>query len=108
MVGKLHNCAIHANLVQIYAQGWLQSYSASTNEGIYFIDMELCHANLKHYINERYEFDGGIEPSEIWHIMQQITSGLKFLHSEKIIHRDMKPENGFRFRSMTLLTLSSC
>jgi len=31
---------------------------------------------------------------QVWNIMSQIAGGLSFIHSNKEVHRDLKPQNG--------------
>ena len=87
----------HKNIVSIF-------YFGAISSSYYFIDMELCDINLECYIerqrNEAIEkkapYSAGISPSrmdQIWDIMQDITNGIAFIHSEKEIHRDLKPRN---------------
>ena len=73
-----------------------------------FIDMELCDLSLEGYIhstsNDR-DIGVGLPPllkdlpdsaiaDQIWNIMRQIASGLKFIHANDEAHRDLKPSNG--------------
>ncbi|XP_078485821.1 uncharacterized protein LOC100175205 [Ciona intestinalis] len=37
--------------------------------------------------------DSGLEPEKITDIMRQMLGGLDFLHSMRVVHRDMKPQN---------------
>ena len=71
----------------------------------YFIDMELCDINLEIHIerqrNEAIEkklsFSGTSSRSkikQIWDIMLDTTNEVAFIHSQKEIHRDLKPRNG--------------
>ena len=66
--------------------------------------MELCDINLDCYIerqrNEAIEKElsylaaiNSFRMDQIWDIMQDITNGVAFIHSEKEIHRDLKPHN---------------
>lgn len=73
----------------------------------FFIDMELCDLSLQGYLYpDTLEYAGlGLPPlfkhlpssavaDYIWNIMRQIASGLKFVHTKCIAHRDVKPSNG--------------
>jgi len=93
----------HRNIVTVFKHGKLRpSY--------YHLDMELCDLNLQHYIERKWTpaiqekmpyFT--VEPlpmrnkrAQIWDIMEDITSGLAFIHLHKEIHRDLKPRNSTR------------
>jgi serine/threonine protein kinase len=90
------------NLVSVIKHGW---FPDSTT---YFIDMELCEANLERYIQDPTPmlYDQlsnprllNIPPSanrgflKTWDIMEQIASGLEVIHSANEVHRDLKPRN---------------
>lgn len=96
---KLCEGESHRNIVAVLNHGKLApSY--------YYIDMQFCDMNLEMYIQQRWtpeieqtvpQFTSYTSPqsrmSQIWKIMQDITNGLKFIHSHKEIHRDLKPRN---------------
>lgn len=72
----------HPNIVNVYDVG--------EENGIYFIVMELVQGiTLKKYI----EMKGKLEVREALNISIQIASGLSAAHQNRIIHRDIKPQN---------------
>ena len=52
--------------------------------------MELCHGNLKNYVDDQVSRKQKMESR--W-ILSQIATGLSYLHGHKIIHKDLKPQN---------------
>jgi serine/threonine protein kinase len=107
-VSHLLESGKHKNIVTILNHGWISSFS------VYFIDMELCDATLRDYIDYHDHKLSAIFPirddmapvcvtnncsSErrmlnIWTIATHIASGLEFMHSHMQVHRDLKPANG--------------
>jgi serine/threonine protein kinase len=55
-----------------------------------YIVLELCVGTLGNVIEENYE--GPQLPSDL-EIFYQIADGLDYIHSNKLIHRDIKPDN---------------
>ena len=62
-----------------------------------YIAMELCVGTLKDLVEGTLKEDlkgrGLPSPGPNEEILRQITSGLQFLHSKQIVHRDIKPIN---------------
>jgi serine/threonine protein kinase len=52
--------------------------------------MELCHGNLKKYVEDLVKRKQKIDSRGI---LSQIVTGLSYLHGHKIIHKDLKPHN---------------
>jgi len=88
---------LHTNMIQYIDHGAIVPDS-------YFIDMELCHINLNQYINGT-ESISGVHGLPAWNkedpdifliiaILQQLLSGLAFMHKEDKVHRDLDPKNG--------------
>ena len=91
----------HTNMIQYIRHGTIVS------DSIYFIDMELCDINLSQYIKGTQNVTG-VHGLPIWNkenpdiflitaIMQQLLSGLAFMHKEGKVHRDLDPRNGKAF-----------
>jgi len=68
--------------------------------------MELCDINLESWIERKWteeiekklayltgDFPSRMRMTQIWDVMEDVTSALGFIHSEKEIHRDLKPRN---------------
>lgn len=70
-----------------------------TSKAVLYIQMELCQTSLKRWLTERNvnvtqnaeTFDERVA----LHIMKQILLALSFIHSKRLIHRDIKPRNIF-------------
>jgi serine/threonine protein kinase len=90
----------HTHIVAVLRIGELE------NTSYYFIDMELCDLTLHDYIHPTKPPDPAaslpifikdkpppIKAQQIWNVMQQITSGLAYIHSLNLAHRDLKPAN---------------
>jgi len=72
----------HPNIVGVYDVG--------EENGIYYIVMELIQGiTLKNYI----EMKGQLTVKEALNISVQIANGLSAAHENRIIHRDIKPQN---------------
>lgn len=72
----------HPNIVNVYDVG--------EENGIHFIVMELVQGiTLKHYIERK----GKLDIREVLNISVQIASGMGAAHANRIIHRDIKPQN---------------
>ena len=100
-IEKLQTDTKCENLVLVLQHGWLAS------SPFYYIDMELCEANLENYLHgETLTYDTCTNPRFLgaifekrgichtWDIMHEISLGINFIHSCKQVHRDLKPRNG--------------
>ena len=92
----------HPNIIRILAHGDLRPPHV-----YYYIDMEYCDIDLDQYLRNAKTGIGGLlewplaleQGSGIFLIgviMQQIVSGLHFIHSNNQVHRDLTPQNGIR------------
>ena len=89
----------HDNIISVLGHDRLSPTSV-----IYFIDMELCSINLEEYIQGtkvgvRGLIDWNTACNEgqqqflLFAIMQQLLSGLAFIHGLDEVHRDLTPQN---------------
>ena len=90
----------HVNIIHVFDHGYLNSAS-------YFIDMEFCELDLDEYIRGRktsiyglLDWSKAINRGHaiflIVAIMQQLLSGLIYIHDHLEVHRDLDPKNGKR------------
>ena len=81
---RLQTNTIHAHIIRVYDV-------KNDNDSIYIM-MELCDlGDLNEFFKTRREFSQQL--FEKINLMEQIASGIAFLHSNGIAHRDIKPEN---------------
>lgn len=110
VIDKLGANGCHQNIVTVFSHGWLNDR--------YYFDMELCIFNLEDYIlsnaRETFGLSRYFSPSamddhlgclSLWGIMTQITNGLVYIHSQRELHRDLKPRNSM-FLNLSSLILS--
>ncbi len=75
-------CLTHPNIVNVYDVG--------NDQGVYYIVMELVEGiTLKKYIEKK----GKLEIRESIGIAMQVCQGMEAAHEQRIIHRDIKPQN---------------
>ena len=73
----------------------IRYYDKETAGGFLYIALELCPASLQAVIEKPSAHCELIPPSglDLPNMLKQITSGLLYLHTLKIVHRDIKPQN---------------
>ena len=69
-------------------------YDAGVTEQDYYLSMEFIDGTtLREYLDRRLEKSGFIPTEEILSCARQVLTALKAAHREKIVHRDIKPQN---------------
>lgn len=86
-VSLLQESDDHPNVIRYFDK-------ESAGEFLY-IALELCPASLQDVIEKPFNFPSLIGPQslDLPDALRQITAGLQYLHSLKIVHRDIKPQN---------------
>ena len=99
---NLHKTLAHSFVVKLY------SYFEDSN--FVYIILELCRRRSLMELHKRRK---AITEPETRYFMQQILEGVKYLHENKIIHRDLKLGNIFlnddmEVRKREIIHLSVC
>lgn len=78
----------HPNVVRYFCSEFTQKFL--------YIALELCNASLEEVVEPHKGLIGNLkldEEVDLIDILRQIASGVAHLHSLKIVHRDIKPQN---------------
>lgn len=86
-VGLLQESDDHPNVIRYYDK-------ESAGEFLY-IALELCPASLQDVVEKPASYPSllGTSSADTLNVLKQITAGVQYLHSLKIVHRDIKPQN---------------
>jgi serine/threonine protein kinase len=98
----------HNHVVEIINHGSFQKFPS-----LYFVDMEYCDLNLEEYIRGSRTSIRGLQDYAvsalgshfsffICAILQQILSGVVFLHDHGRVHSDLNPRNSMKNILMSL------
>ncbi|GAB4813157.1 hypothetical protein N2152v2_000203 [Parachlorella kessleri] len=72
-------------------------YRAWQEGGHFYIQMDLCDGGSLHQLIAAAEAEGSLlSEEEVWTVAWEVASGLHFLHSNGVLHLDIKPENIYR------------
>ena len=74
-------------------QNVLEYYRAWQEEGYFYTQTELCGGgNLKNLL-ENLNDPPALPESTVWYVIRQVATGLNRMHTLKLVHMDIKPEN---------------
>ena len=83
-------------LASLDSENIVKFYDSFIDNDLFNIIMEYCDGlDLGKYINDHKKSNELIKKDIIYHIIFEICNGLKEIHSKKLIHRDLKPDNIF-------------
>jgi len=60
-----------------------------------FIQMQLCHQTLRQWLDLRNDHLAPLNIEHALHIFRQVVKGVEYIHSQGIVHHDIKPSNIF-------------
>lgn len=79
--GRLMTEFEHTNVIKAYSYGY--------RDGMYYTHMEYCEAGSLLDVIAAYRFTD----EQAAKIVMQVARGLHFVHMQKVLHRDIKPQN---------------
>ena len=83
-------------LASLDSENIVKYYDSFSDNNSFNIIMEYCDGlDLRKYLNDNKKSNELIKKEIIIHIILGICNGLKYIHSKKLIHRDLKPDNIF-------------
>ncbi|KAL4232591.1 Mitosis inhibitor protein kinase wee1 [Mactra antiquata] len=79
-------------------------YSAWAEEDHMYIQNEYCNGgSLAEYVEEHKRTGNHFSENELVQILHQVSQGLRYIHSQNLVHLDIKPGNIFIHRNPKLL-----
>ena len=90
-------------LSEINSENIVKFYDSFTDKKSFNIMMEYCDGfDLRKFIEEHKKSNGYIKKNIVLYISLEICNGLKEIHKNDLIHRDLKPDNLFLNADLTI------
>lgn len=87
-------------LRQLKHRNLIEYYDSFVHKGKFCIIMEYADGgDLSEKIKHSAETGKPIPENDIWHIFLELCNALKYIHSKRVIHRDIKSQNIFLTKS---------
>lgn len=81
----------HANVIKIF--------DSNSHSGFSAFELELLDCTLDDVIADMKKREVQMQTDQVKAIVRQLLEALKYIHSQNIVHRDIKPQNiGFKDR----------
>lgn len=87
----------HSHIIKLY-----NSFEEDQNNNIFLILEYINNGNLREFINTYKNMKKIIPEEIIWNLLLQCMSGLTYIHSKGVMHRDIKPDNLFLDINMSI------
>ncbi|GLH09706.1 Eukaryotic translation initiation factor 2-alpha kinase 1 [Gryllus bimaculatus] len=102
--GHKEDCSVEVKALQkekavcrfmIQAENTNQDSNIQHEWVVLYIQMQLCSSTLRDWLNERNAISPSVNVKECLRIFHDIVLGVQYIHSQGIVHHDIKPNNIF-------------
>ncbi|KAA6352697.1 MAG: putative Serine/threonine protein kinase, partial [Streblomastix strix] len=93
-----HEIDTHQQAKFRYIANFMDSFTEVDEDGTntFCLVMEFCdQGNLTDYIKKKQNRRSHIKEEYAWNILIQLVMGVNYMHSKRLVHRDLKPDNVF-------------
>ena len=87
----------HPHVIKYY-----NHFNSEDNDFLYIITEYVQNGDLSMFLKSHKRFNKHIPEEELWAIFLQCMQALAYVHSEYVIHRDIKPQNIFLGNNFTI------
>ncbi|KAK2954772.1 putative serine/threonine protein kinase [Blattamonas nauphoetae] len=92
-----------ASMVQLKGENLVQFLGNFGDSHVHWIVQEFCEGgSLRDYLDDVVQKGGRVSEDDLWNISVGLLRGVSTMHSQSILHRDIKPDNILLTRDGTL------